>query len=220
MSVGFIFAVIVAIHVCLLTYSFTIKTIPRLRRIFLTFLLFGLLYDNTVLALGNILVDANFFKAVSLPRFYLHVIILPFLTLYCFSTLKAVNAPSARGAGMAICVYVITIGALAYGLYETTHALQLGPIDTYEHWRMTNLAGTPPYATIFTNIVAIILGALLWKSKGPPWLFLGAFVVFILNSIAAPYIWSFISSNITEIFFVFFLLKTEKALLQRQSSHQ
>lgn len=212
MIVSAVFASVAVFHILLLRHYMSAIRIASFRRLFLCALLLGLIYDNSVLALGNVLVSTDIFSAVSWPRFILHVIILPFLTLFSLSTLQIVNPVLGRNKGLIGFAFVFTALALVYGVLHNALGLELGPIESYGHWRITNLAGSPPFATIAANVVAIIFGILVWKSKGPVWLFWGAFLVFILNSAAGPQPWSFISSNLTEVLFVFCLVQNEKAL--------
>lgn len=212
MTVSIVFAGLALLHLLFFVYSRVALRTDSWRQLFLSLLLFGLVYDNLALALGNIVVGTGMFQIISLPRFIFHATILPFLTLFSLSTMQAAGVPASRNAVTVGIAFVFTVLGLSYGIFHDVAALQLGPVENYGHWRMTNLSGQPPFATIATNIVAIIMGALVWKARGPYWLFAGAALAFVLNTLAAPHPWSFISSNLTEVVFVFCLLKSEISL--------
>lgn len=210
MIISIVFASLVLLHLSLLIYGRAAIRTASYRKLFLYLLLLGLIYDNLVLALGNMLVGTDIFLLISLPRFVLHATILPFLALFSFSTMQVAGVPFSDK--VRIPVFAFTALALGYGLFHDVLGLDLGPVEKYGHWHMTNLAGGPPLATIATNIIAIIMGALVWRAKGPFWLFAGAVFAFVLNTLAAPHPWSFISSNLIEVVFVFCLLKGEISL--------
>lgn len=217
MTVSVVFAGLVLLHITLLLYSRGIIRTASWRRVFLYLLMCGLIYDNLVLASGNIMstpgmFPAGMFQAVSLPRFIFHAAILPFLTLFSLSTMQVVGVPASRNAIIIGAGVVFTGVALSYGMFYDVAGLKLGPVENYGHWRITNMEGHPPFATIATNIAAIIMGALVWRAKGPFWLFAGSGLAFILNTLAAGHDWSFISSNLVEVMFVFCLLQSERSL--------
>ena len=212
MMIGFLFGAFALLHILMLTYGIKHIKPPSFRKVFLFALLFGLTYDNTVLALGNVLVETSVFTAASLPRFLLHALVLPFLALFALFTMQAAHVKLSHHKFTIIAVYIFTSAALLYGVVHELPGLHLTPIENYEHWRMTNAEGGAPLATIAVNIAAIIMGALVWRAKGPYWLFAGALSAFVINTFSAPYAWSFITSNMAEIVFAYCLLRSEIAL--------
>ena len=212
MGVGIIFSGLAGLHLFMLFYGRVKISVKSYRSVFLFFLLFGLVYDNVLLSLGNILVGTDMFHIASLPRFILHACVLPFLALFSLSTMQFVNVPLSRNKVIVIPTYAFTALALLYGVFHELPGLELGAVEDYGLWRMTNMNGGPPLATIAVNIVAIIMGAFVWRVRGVAWLFVGALFAFVLNTLAAPHAWSFVASNMVEVVFVFCLLKNEIAI--------
>jgi len=212
LDVSYIFIGFALTHMVLLAQSFKTLSEFNVRVLFLRVLLCTLTYDNIALALGNTANGTSWFTELTTMRFIFHATVLPFLTLFCLSTLGAVKAPIANNTLFRGFAFLFTAAALIYGVWHEVMQLELGVIESYGHYRMTNLSPNPPFATIATNILTIIMGAMLWRAKGPRWLFSGAFIIFLLNGALASQPWGFVSGNMAEVLFIVFLLRNEEAV--------
>jgi len=212
MDLRFIFIGYALVHLVLLAQSF--KTLPEfnVRILFMRVLLCTLTFDNIALALGNTANGTDWFVPLTTMRFIFHASVLPFLTLFCLSTLGAVNAPIAKNTLFRAFAYLFTASALVYGIMHEVLQLEIGVIEYFGHIRMTNLSPNPPFATIATIMLTIIMGALVWKAKGPRWLFSGAFIIFLINGGLASQPWGFVAGNTAEVLFIVFLLRNEEAV--------
>lgn len=212
MVLGVVFTVYVVLHLLMFGYGFVKTHKFSWRGLFLAVLLLGLIYDNSILALGNYLVSTDYFVSVSLPRFILHATILPFLILYSFSCMKGANVPISQHKISLAIAFVLTGIALIYGIWVEILGLELIAIETYGHWRMTHAHGGAPIATIASNALAIVAGMFVWRTSRIAWLFIGSLVIFVMNMVAAGHEWVFLTSNLAEVIFVFFLVQNEMAL--------
>ncbi len=212
MPLSLMFAGFALIHVFLLFQSFKYFNTLDTRVFFLRAMLCALIYDNTALALGNIAHSGGWLDPLTQGRYLLHSAVLPFLTIFALLSMRAANVPLGSNTIFSGFAYLFTAGALGYGLYHEVILLELELAENFGHYRMASTSTIPPLATIFTNIFAIIMGALIWKAKGPKWLFVGSLAIFIINGATATSPYGFILGNIAEVIFVVFLLKQERAI--------
>ena len=59
-----------------------------------------------------------------------------------------------------------------------------------------------------TNILLLPMAALVWKSNGWKWFFLGALFIFLLNGATGTQSWGFLVGNFAEVVFMLSLLGT------------
>ena len=144
-------------------------------------MLIGMCYDNTVPGLGNWFITAPWYEAASHIRFLFHALVLPFLTLYGLSVLRAAGVRSAFDTPVTGFCWLFTLGALAWGLYFDLFLLELGPREAPGVLKLGDLSGAPPYATILTNVLALLIAARVWRASGWPWFFLGSAFIFLVN---------------------------------------
>ena len=198
------------VDLALLAWTFGSGELKALRLWLLRFMLFGMFYDNLVQGIGNWFIDASWYEAANVPRFVLHSAVLPFLTLFALSIMRAAGVKLAiKPFFTGFCV-LFTAVALGWGLYHEVYMLELGPKSAMGVMKMGSLSGLPPIATILTNILVLPMAAAVWKVSGWKWFFLGALFIFLLNGATGAQPWGFLVGNFAEVVFVLCLLATHR----------
>ena len=202
------------IDLCLLVYLLKMplpkQAIIQLPRVFICALLCGMTYDNLVVASGYWFIQESWFATINIPRFYLHVLVLPFLSLFTYAIIRQSGIALGKSPLFFAFCLLVTISALAYGISHELLNLQLVEKSALGTTRMSNANSSAPMATIVTNIVTLILAGYLWRKSGWKILFLGALFIFVVNGASATQAWGFLAGNFAEIIFVLSLITTLK----------
>lgn len=206
------------IDLILLIWTFTWSGKASARLWFIRAMLFGMCYDNLMIGLGNAFIGADWYQAANVLRFFFHSSILPFLTLFALSAMQVTSAPLASNKLLISFCWLFTIIAIAYGLYHEVYLLELGPESVLGVNKLTDTSGTPPMATIFTNILIIPMSALVWKASGWRWFFLGSIFIFLVNGATGAMEWGFVAGNFVEVIFITSLIVTERYLRSRETT--
>lgn len=178
------------------------------RRLFLGALLCGMAYDNLIVASGQWFIEQPWFYTASMVRFYSHVLILPFLSLFTFSILRDQGLALGQSRLFWLLCTAVTLAALAFGISQELVGLQLVENSQFGVQRMSNAHGSAPVATILTNLFTIGLAAYVWRKSGWKVLFWGSIFIFIVNGAGAGQKWGFIAGNLAEVVFVLSLIFT------------
>lgn len=198
------------LHAALLAWTFAGGDLRSPRLWLLRLMLLGMGYDNLVQGLGNWFIDSSWYEAANVPRFVLHAAVLPFLTLFGLSIMRAAGIALARNRLLIGFCWAFTAAALAWGLYHEVYLLELGPKSALGVEKLGSLSALPPIATILTNIVVLPMAAAVWKTSGWKWFFLGGLFIFLLNGATGAQPWGFVVGNFAEVVFILCLLATHR----------
>ena len=198
------------LQTALLAWTFTRAPGNPARVWLLRFMLLGMSYDNLVQGLGTWFIDAPWYEGANVPRFVLHVTVLPFLTIFGLSVMRDAGVALARNALVIGFCWLFTAAALAWGLYHEVYLLQLGPKHAMGVMKLGSISALPPVATILTNILVLPMAAMVWKSSGWKWFFLGGLFIFLVNGATGAQSWGFLVGNFAELVFIVSLLATDR----------
>lgn len=205
------------IYLGLLVYSLQVYRRTRRRAAILSWaILAGLFYDNLILSLGTLLEPGPLLEFLSYPRFYLHQLVLPWLVLVSFDLARMSGqrwAQSSRAgwASLALVLLILVAGALTrlVGLQ-----LELEILDGVARYRAIGVSG-PPLVSILSIGFTAVIGLLMWRRSGWPWLFLASLAVFIAEgAIRADFLRLVLGSGL-EVVFMWTVLQT----IQRAHRH-
>jgi hypothetical protein len=199
----------------LLVGTFILRDARSLPLWLLRFMLFGMFYDNLIQGIGNWYIDAPWYEAANVPRFLLHVCVLPFLTLFGLSIMRAAGVGVAHKSALTVFCWVFTASALVWGFYHEVMLLQLAPRPALGVMKLGSVSSLPPIATIATNILVLPMAAVVWKVSGWKWFFLGAAFIFVLNGATGAQPWGFLVGNFAELAFMLCLLATQRRFTSR-----
>ncbi|MCC5825043.1 hypothetical protein [Alkalimonas sp.] len=216
MSLSYFFASYLLVHLLLLVLSFRWQlTGPR--SWLLRAILVGVMYDNTMLLLSSWYGGAAWLEPLNYPRWWLHGLLLPLLSLFTLSLLRQAGVSIAYSRWCTGLFAVVTLACLSYGIWFDIVQLQLtsrvfeDPTGLFHSMERFNaVAASPPLGTIFTNIFILPWAVVLWRKTGWSWLFVGSLTIFIINAAGAALAYGFLLGNFAEILFLLALLKTEQ----------
>ncbi|ORX83062.1 hypothetical protein BCR32DRAFT_278372 [Anaeromyces robustus] len=154
----------------------------------IAFLALGLSYDALIIALGGILkldtIKTQTFQTISLIRYILHGIIIPFHFVICEEVLK----PKKKiWFPIILCITIIVaIIGFIQGIYT-----QLELAFAYNIYRYASSSSNPRWViilflfiTIFPMIPLLITGFIVYRKRKNPHIFLSAFFMFAFAWIA------------------------------------
>jgi hypothetical protein len=164
-------------------------------------LLAGLLYDNTVLALANSAIDAPWFYSASWMRYFLHVFVLPPLVVAALQLLGRAGVKWSGNRSALLFGAVFAVAGCGFGFATEIAGLELVQASLGEHVRFVSADAMPPLATIVSNVIVLVLAAILWKKSGWPWLFAATVTILLVNGSLAGNVWGIVAGNFAEVLF-------------------
>lgn len=147
----------------------------------LLIVLFGLMYDNLMIAIGSFIGEGALLKNLNAGRFFIHALITPTMIIFGFGVLRKAGVKWAQGKTAHILVCVFATALIALGAFSDIIKLDLQPSEVMGTLRYANEGGIkgPPIPAILTIIFLIVAGISLWRNTGWKWLALGALFMFI-----------------------------------------
>ncbi|WP_295454646.1 hypothetical protein [uncultured Thiodictyon sp.] len=153
-------------------------------RLAIGLVLVGLFWDNLVLSLGNVLGPGPLLHALSLPRFWLHQLVLPWILV------TAVEQAADGGAGWAKAKQAMPLAVLGaatlmgIGILTKLVGLELTPaiLDGVECYVAVSSAGPPIVGIVAVGSVGI-MSFLAAKTSGWHWTWALALLVFIVEAV-------------------------------------
>jgi hypothetical protein len=140
----------------------------------------GLVYDNLILSVGNSFGSGPTLEALSIPRFVLHQLLLPWAIFTGFQQARLAGhrwacRPRAGwwAAGLAGAVMLAGVATRLIGLDLSPEVL-----DGVTRYVATGTVGPPIVSIIAIGFLGVV-GAMLWRSHRWPWQILVVVLVFI-----------------------------------------
>lgn len=199
MSLGIFFAALAVLYVAMFIVCLRGQKTPAVWLVML--LLIGLCYDNCVLALSGQAFAADWYYGASWLRYLLHVFVLPPLVLAALWLSQGAGVAWAQTRVAALIGATFVVAAVTFGLVTEVAGLELVPEVLADHTRYVSAHASPPFATIATNLVLLIVTAALWRRSGWPWLFAATLTIFIANGATAGSEWGLVVGNSAELLF-------------------
>lgn len=105
---------------------------------FLILVIFGLVYDNLIIAFGRFIGEGNTLEALSKIRYWFHALFTPTLILFAWNVFHKTSLLSMRQTLWKLLAYVLTIGFIIYELLTSIIGMKLEPkwedgVLTYEN---------------------------------------------------------------------------------------
>jgi hypothetical protein len=176
----------------------------------------GVAYDNLILSLGNALGAGPLLHGLSVPRFVLHQLILPWLIYAGYEQARVAghrwaNHRASRWVVLALTLLVIVAGVLTRlaGL-----DLEAAVMDGVTRYMAVGTVGPPLVSILSIGFVGIV-GFLLWRRNGWPWEFWAAVLVFVGEGVPVEWVRRGLGSGF-EVLFLAVMLATDRWLALRQ----
>lgn len=169
-------------------------------------------YDNTILAIGNILGTGELLKMLSLLRFLLHYIVVPLFIVVGVELAYRAGAKWANTAARSV-VWLVALVLASIDIANKFFNIDLQPVTFLGVLRYTSLkASGAPIITIIVMIFMILIGIGLWVRLQWPWLFWGSIVAFVGNAIPISLVGTALGS-LSELIISVNLLLTEQQVM-------
>lgn len=142
--------------------------------------LLALSYDNGVIAVGAAMGESGLLEGLNAGRFIGHALITPLLILLGVLLAGRMGVSWFAGRGVLATAGALTLLMIGLGSYVDIVALELAPKVYADTLRYVNdAAHGPPLPAIVAIVVLIVVGVVLWRRAGWPWLFVGAVTMFV-----------------------------------------
>lgn len=177
---------------------------------FLTLVLFGLIYDNGIIAIGKFIGEGTLLENLSLLRFWSHAFLTPLLVLFCWG---AMNQAGIQWAKKKIIFYgflLYTAVLIVIELALETWGLEIIPEQQYGVLRYVSAetSSGPPIMVLLVTVVLVLTGIVLWKENGWKWMLIGAATMGIGSAVPIE-VESSAATNAFELFLLFTLVWTK-----------
>ena len=188
-------------------------------------------YDSFIIGIGGWIGEESLLKTLSWPRYIAHELLLPFWIIAAGALARRANFNWTKSKSvMAVFCLVGTAGIL-FGAKELL-TLEIFPACLHGTLRyvpfvseaqacrpdmvgLGHVPSGPPIIPIFSTLLFLVLGLMLWVQRKWPWLFLGTLIMFMMagmpQSIAGP-----LFSNIAEPILAMAALITARRLTTHQ----
>ena len=176
----------------------------------------GVVYDNLILSLGNSLGSGPLLLGLSVPRFVLHQLILPWLIIAGFEQAKVAGHRWANHRASGWITLALTLTVMVAGILTRLIPLNLEPavMDGVTRYVAVGTKGPPLVSILSIGFVGIV-GLLLWRRNGWPWEFLAAVLVFVGEGIPVEWVRRILGSGF-EVLFLVAMLTTDRWLALEQ----
>ncbi|MFD1363277.1 hypothetical protein [Lentibacillus salinarum] len=179
-----------AAYLALLVWSIRItpKTQFSSLRSFIYLVLVGLIFDNTVVAVGRFVGEGDLLEILNLLRYWIHAFFTPTLVLFSLGVLRSAGIKGLNNkfafygtvlfTSILIVLEVLTeIRGLKLKLEGECGVLRYVPIET---------ESGPPLMILLVTLVLVISGILLWKLDGWIWMFIGVTIMTLGSAVPVP----------------------------------
>jgi hypothetical protein len=179
-SLSYLFLFLFGMKLTMRNGLFTFKNI-------LLLVTFGLVYDNSVLALGSLIGEGDFLKELNLMRYWIHALITPALILFSWASVRktVINWLNSRAAFIA--ANLLTVSMIITELLQNTVGIVVEPAQKYGVLSYEPaVSNGPPIMIIGVSIVMLLAGLILWKKLKWKWMAIGVIVMGIGSALPLP----------------------------------
>ncbi|WP_039896417.1 hypothetical protein [Lyngbya sp. PCC 8106] len=175
----------------------------------LSLLLASTSYDNLILAMGNLIGAGDLLKSISMIRFLLHYLIMPFLIVIGVELAHRAGAAWATKI-VRVLSWVIAFALAGVDVITNYMKLQLEPTFFAGILRYTPInPSSPPIITIVVSLFMVLIGIGIWVRLKWSWLFVGALIALIGNALPSSLVGT-LPASASELIMAFSLLLTEQ----------
>ena len=188
----------------------------RIGTLFIVLVGLGVVYDNLILSLGNSLGAGPLLLGLSIPRFVLHQLILPWLIVAAFQQAKVAGHRWANHTASGWIILALTLLVIVAGILTRLIPLNLEPavMDGVTRYVAVGAKGPPLVSILSIGFVGVV-GLLLWRRNGWPWEFLAAVLVFVGEGVPVEWVRRILGSGF-EVLFLAVMLTTDRWLALNQ----
>lgn len=209
-SLSYLFLFLLGMKLSTRIGFFTLKNILML-------VTFGLVYDNSVLALGSIIGEGSFLRGLNLMRYWIHALVTPALILFSLASVSETGINWLKGRVAFISANLLTVAMIITEMLQNTVGIAIEPAQKYGVLSYEPaVSKDPPIMIIGVSIVMLLAGLILWKKLKWKWMAIGVLVMGIGSAVPLP-LKSEAATNGFELVLLISLWAT-KAFLDKKSA--
>ncbi len=180
----------------------------------------GVFYDNLILSLGNWLGDGDLLFYLSVPRFWLHQLLLPWIIFAVFEQLRAAEVRWTRRTWVRRATLAVAVMVMLIGIFTRLVPLRLEPavMDGVLRYVSVGTQG-PPLVSILSIGIAGLLGIFYGFKKNWPWTTFAAVVVFAGEGIWDEAMRRLLGSGLEIVLVVVLLLAEARLPARKRKAH-
>jgi hypothetical protein len=184
----------------------------RVSTLLLLLVTFGVFYDNLILTLGNGVGAGALLHALSVPRFVLHQVALPWIIYAAYDQARQAGQGWAQRPASRWIAVGVSAAVMVAGIATRLWTLYLEPqvMDGVLRYVAIGTVG-PPIVSIVSIGLVTIGGLLFWRQNRWPWIFLAGVAVFIGESLPDESLRRVVGSAL-EVVFLAVLFVTQQRL--------
>lgn len=170
----------------------------------------GLIYDNTVMGLGNWVGEGYLLESLHALRFWSHAFLTPLLVLYSIGVLRESRIQWAKRTWVTISAVFYTILLIILEIWLEASRLVLIPVKEYGvlRYMSTHPSTGPPVMIILVLVILLFAGGIVWNKTKWPWFFIGT-IVMTIGSIIPIEVNSNAITNGFELYLIWMLIWTK-----------
>lgn len=175
----------------------------------LFFVVFALIYDNSILALGALIGEGSLLESLNYLRFWLHALFTPTLILFSLFVMREAGIQFAQKRWALYTFGGLTLIAIIVEYFVELQGLTLAARDSYGviSYSSTHTASGPPPMILIVLIGLFIAAVTLVKKKKWWWMLIGT-VIMTIGSAVPIDIGSDAITNAFELFLITTLMWT------------
>lgn len=170
---------------------------------------FALIFDNTVLAIGHLIGDGKLLEYLSYGRFWLHALFTPTLILFSLFVMREAGIRFAKKKWAAVVFGALTVVAIVVEYFAELRGLNLEPQEAYGvlSYAATQKVSGPPPMIIFVLVALFVAAIALARKKKWWWMLVGTIVMTIGSAVPID-VDSNAITNAFELFLIITLMAT------------
>lgn len=148
---------------------------------------FGLVYDNSVLALGSMIGEGHFLKSLNFMRYWFHALFTPTLILFSWAAVRETCLNWLSGRTAFITASFLTAAMIITELVQNTLGIAIEPAQKYGVLSYKpGVSQGPPIMINGVSIVMLLSGLILWKKLKWKWMAIGVIVMGLGSAVPLP----------------------------------
>jgi hypothetical protein len=156
----------------------------------LILVILALIWDNAVVAIGSTVGEGETLRALSVPRYVTHGLLVPLLIMVGVGLGRRHGVPSLAGRTAPAVFGALTVVLMSAGIWLDIVGLDLQPTHYADTLRYTNAASHgAPIPAVITILVLIGIGITLLVRARQPWLLAGGVAMFVAAALGAVAFW-------------------------------
>jgi len=176
----------------------------------LLFVIFALIYDNSVVAFGRYIGEGEILEKLNYARSWLHALFTPLLVLFAWNTLKRAGIHWTMEKWGRYGIYLVVLALIFLEIATEVVGLQLE--TKWEHgvlsYQSIEEQKGPPWMVMIVTALLLLASIMIWRKLSWAWFFIGT-VLMIIGSALTFWIERAVVINAFELILMTTLVATK-----------